>query len=115
MYVTYETCLFVDIMYWTELRYDEGGRYVVCSRNAGMDGFKSLTRQEFNARTRVHEYGGGASCIHNGTVYFSNFGDQNLYKQSCAEDEPTMVTKDGMDFRYADGQYNIKVILPEFL
>ena len=26
-----------------------------------------------NARTRVHEYGGGESIIGNGVVYFSNF------------------------------------------
>jgi dipeptidyl aminopeptidase/acylaminoacyl peptidase len=33
----------------------------------------------FNARTRVHEYGGGAWLVHRNCVYFSNFADQQIY------------------------------------
>ena len=34
----------------------------------------------------MHEYGGGAYCVHRGTVYFSNFDDQRLYRQEIAAD-----------------------------
>lgn len=97
-----------DTVYWTELRYDEGGRYVVCSHKVGQEGFQTWTPKNFNARTKVHEYGGGASCIYNGTLYFSNFADQVMYSQSAPEEKPKMVTKDGTGYRYADGQYSSK-------
>ena len=102
--------MFSDTVYWSELRYDEGGRYVVCSHKVGEDGFKAWTPQPFNARTRVHEYGGGATCVYNGKIYFSNFADQNMYTQGSPEDRPKMVTKDGTGCRYADSQYSTKVL-----
>ena len=47
-----------DDLYWSELRPNEGGRIVVCRRDA--DGSLSdVTPEGFNARSRVHEYGGG--------------------------------------------------------
>ncbi len=63
---------------WSEGRPLEGGRYVIVAREA--DGTcHDLTPEPFNARTRVHEYGGGSWLEHDGTVYFSNFRDQRLY------------------------------------
>ena len=37
---------------------------------------QDMVPQPFNARTRVHEYGGGAWTIAEGTIYFSNYEDQ---------------------------------------
>ena len=54
----------------------------------------------FNARTRVHEYGGGDYVVSDGVVYFSNFADQRLYKQ-LPGDEPRPITPEA-DLRYAD-------------
>src|SRR2546421_7728001 len=67
-------------IYWSELRPMEGGRVVVVRRSA--DGRTTdVTPAPFNARTRVHEYGGGAYAVADGTVYFANFADQRLYRQ----------------------------------
>src|SRR5512135_3518781 len=67
-------------IYWLELRLQENGRYVVVQRTP--DGqIIDLTPRPFNARSRVHEYGGGAYTVVNGTLYFSNFADQRLYRQ----------------------------------
>ena len=67
-------------VYWSELRPTEGGRVVVVRRSP--DGRTTdVTPAPFNARTRVHEYGGGAYAVADGTVYFSNFADQRLYRQ----------------------------------
>ena len=36
---------------------------------------------EFNVRTRVHEYGGGAFAVFDGVIYFANFKDQHLHRE----------------------------------
>ena len=41
---------------------------------------RDVTPEGFNVRTLVHEYGGGAYLIHRGTVVFSHFDDQRLYR-----------------------------------
>ncbi|XP_013400818.1 uncharacterized protein LOC106166720 [Lingula anatina] len=99
-------------VYWSELRPKEGGRYVVCSASVGGDGgveIQEWTPQGFNARTRVHEYGGGAFIVHNNVVYFSNFADQRLYKQTSPSEPPQPLTPEGCGWRYADGQFSVKL------
>jgi len=68
-------------IYWIEMRPSEGGRQVIVRRTADGDNV-DVTPPGLNVRTRVHEYGGGDYLVHNGTVYFSNFADQQLYRQS---------------------------------
>jgi dipeptidyl aminopeptidase/acylaminoacyl peptidase len=86
-----------DDIYWLELRPKEGGRNVIVKR-AATGVCVDITPPAFNARTRVHEYGGGDYLVSNGIVYFSNFSDQRLYRQ---EDAPEPLTGAG-DVRYAD-------------
>ena len=87
-------------IYWIEMRPTENGRYVIVRRTP--DGEKTdITPPPFNARTRVHEYGGAAFVVSNGGVYFSNFADQRLYRQSPGS-EPQPITPEA-DLRYADG------------
>ena len=69
-----------DDIYWVEQRPAEGGRNVVVRHRA--DGtIEDVTPPVYNARTRVHEYGGGAYLVRQGTVWFANFNDQRLYRQ----------------------------------
>lgn len=94
-----QTILNGDTIYWLEARPTEGGRTVLVQRS--MDGqIRDVTPAPFNVRTRVHEYGGGAYWVQNGTVYFVNFADQHLYQQSAAT--PTPITTNS-GYRYADG------------
>ncbi len=86
-------------IYWIEMRPSEGGRCVIMRRNTKGQ-ISEITSSPFNARTRVHEYGGGAFAIHEGTVYFSNFTDQRLYCQDHGG-LPRPITPSG-NFRYAD-------------
>jgi dipeptidyl aminopeptidase/acylaminoacyl peptidase len=89
----------VDV-YWVELRPNEGGRSVVVRRTP--DGRTSdVIPSPFNARTRVHEYGGGSFMVSDGLVYFSHFADQRIYQQSTTE-TPQPLTSEGA-LRYADG------------
>lgn len=86
-------------LYWSELRPDEEGRIVVCRR--GADGsIGDVTPPGFNARTCVHEYGGGHFAVSGGTVWFTNFADQRLYRQD-RDLAPRAITP-ATDIRHAD-------------
>jgi dipeptidyl aminopeptidase/acylaminoacyl peptidase len=90
-----------DDIYWLELRPKEGGRNVVVKRDtSGV--CVDLTPAPFNARTKVHEYGGGDYLVNDGILYFSNFSDQRLYRQKglSAPEALTAVA----EVRYADGR-----------
>ncbi len=87
-------------IYWLEQRPTEGGRNVVVQRTP--DGqTMDRTPAPFNARTRVHAYGGGAFAVSGGTLYFSDFADQRLYRQRGSE-APQPLTPEAA-LRYADG------------
>jgi dienelactone hydrolase len=95
-----ETVFDGDDIYWVEGRPSEGGRNVIVRYSP--DGtIEDVTPPPFNARTRVHEYGGGAFAIADGTVYFSNYDDQRLYKQPRGQ-APQPLTPEA-NLRYADG------------
>ena len=86
-------------IYWCEMRPSEAGRYVVVKRNDRGETV-DVNPPPFNARTRVHEYGGGAYKVDSGAVYFTNFSDQRLYKVD-PNSEPEAVTSEA-DLRHAD-------------
>jgi len=86
-------------IYWYEMRPSEAGRLVVVKRSPDGETMDT-TPPPFNARTRVHEYGGGAYKVNQGTVYFANFVDQRLYKTKPGS-EPKPITPE-TELRYAD-------------
>ncbi|MGD1805665.1 prolyl oligopeptidase family serine peptidase [Dapis sp. BLCC M126] len=87
-------------VYWIEGRPSEGGRNVIVRYTS--DGQTTdITPLPFNVRTRVHEYGGGAFLVADGTIYFSNFADQRLYRQTPGT-EPQPLTPEANQ-RYTDG------------
>ncbi|MFN3332325.1 MAG: S9 family peptidase [Caldilinea sp.] len=94
-----EVMLDGDAIYWVESRPTEAGRSVIV-RWTAQAGAADVTPPGFNARTRVHEYGGGAYWVDAGVVYFANFDDQILYRQAPGE-APIPLTPPG--YRYADG------------
>jgi len=86
-------------VYWTETRPKEGGRITVMWRSFNGQ-LAEMVPEPYNVRSRVHEYGGGAYTVYNGTVIFANFSDQRLYKIEPGAD-PEPITPEG-DVRYAD-------------
>jgi dipeptidyl aminopeptidase/acylaminoacyl peptidase len=95
-------------VYWLEGRASEGGRNVIVKRSplrAARSGVQApdevtdATPPGFNVRTRVHEYGGGAYSVFNGTIFFANFSDQRVYRQDPGG-TPQAITDAGAS--YAD-------------
>jgi hypothetical protein len=54
-------------VWWSESRPEEGGRVQIVRE--GVD----VLPEGFAARTRVHEYGGGAWTVHAGVLFFANW------------------------------------------
>jgi dipeptidyl aminopeptidase/acylaminoacyl peptidase len=92
-------------IYWIERRAQEGGRKVIVRRSKD-ELATDVTPAGFNARTRVHEYGGGDYAVLNGRVIFSNFADQRLYIQEFGS-EPRPLTPESA-LRYADGHIDAR-------
>jgi dipeptidyl aminopeptidase/acylaminoacyl peptidase len=90
-----------DDLYWVEGRPLEGGRRVIVRRSATGE-IGDVTPQGFNARTRVHEYGGGQYAVRGGTTWFANYDDQRIYRQDSGS-KPRPITPD-LDVRHADLQ-----------
>lgn len=96
-------------IFWLEGRPTEGGRQVLVSRSPDGKAADVLPGADsgFNARTRVHEYGGGESVVGpDGTIFWSNFKDQRIYKQAVGSDgawsAPEPLTAAETQHRFAD-------------
>jgi len=96
--------------FWSEIRPSEKGRCVVVK---SVDGNTTLDLlpEPYNARTRVHEYGGAAWWVDARYLYFVNWADQRLYRveHDVSESEliaPIAITAAPQQehaVRYADG------------
>jgi dipeptidyl aminopeptidase/acylaminoacyl peptidase len=85
-------------LYWLAGRASEAGRTTLLRRRDQDE--QELTPAPFNVRSRVHEYGGGACLVSQGSVWFSHFADNRLYRID-AGGAPVPVTAAGA-MRYAD-------------
>jgi dipeptidyl aminopeptidase/acylaminoacyl peptidase len=89
---------------WAEGRPAEGGRTQLVRR--APDGTTTdLLPDGMDARTAVHEYGGGAWWLRDGVVWFSDWSDQRLYRLAPG-DAPEPLTPEPATprgDRFADG------------
>ena len=91
-----------DSFYWLESRPSESGRVVVMRQSEGKT--EALTPIGFNVRSRVHEYGGGAALITNGTVYFIDYDTQQIFCQKPNK-IPYAITK-SINSRFSDMEFD---------
>mmetsp|Transcript_8014 Transcript_8014/g.14122 ORF Transcript_8014/g.14122 Transcript_8014/m.14122 type:complete len:701 (+) Transcript_8014:70-2172(+) len=94
-------------VYWLEGRPQEGGRNVLCkyapedpnkNERNGVD----VSPKESNVRTRVHEYGGGATVMRGKRIFYSEFTTQRLCRL-LDDGSSQPITPEGDRFRFADG------------
>ncbi len=71
-------------LFWVEQRPDEEGRCVLVQRNA-QGVIRDLTPKSYSVRTRVYEYGGRSYVVKGDWIYFVNFKDQRIYRQSLQD------------------------------
>jgi dipeptidyl aminopeptidase/acylaminoacyl peptidase len=86
-------------VYWAEQRPAEDGRTAIVCRAADGTVADAIPRT-FSARSRVHEYGGGAFAVRDGTVWFCNDADQRMWMVEPGA-EPRPLTPENKT-RYAD-------------
>ncbi|MBX3079670.1 MAG: S9 family peptidase [Cryobacterium sp.] len=88
-------------VWWLESRPAEGGRLAV-RRHDGDGNPVDVIPAPWNARTRVHEYGGGAwTATDDGVLVFAEFTDQRLYRLDPGASEPTALTPADKGMRFA--------------
>ncbi|MDQ1289249.1 MAG: hypothetical protein QG622_2815 [Actinomycetota bacterium] len=97
------------VTWWSECRPDEGGREQIVRRDP--DGsLHDVLPDDFNARSRVHEYGGGAWWVTGSVVHAVSYADQRLYRldESTGPEpiSPVPISPEPPEphsLRYADG------------
>ena len=103
-----------DEVWWQERRPSEGGRTAIVAAASSDGEPRELLPAPWNARTRVHEYGGKAylavpslSLAGGFDLVFANFADQRLYAAGGAVPaeagvDPVPLTPVDAGFRFAD-------------
>ncbi|MFL6162928.1 MAG: prolyl oligopeptidase family serine peptidase [Jatrophihabitantaceae bacterium] len=90
-------------IWWLEARPDQQGRQAI--RRLDADGTPvDVLGEPWNARSRVHEYGGGSWLgLPDGRLIFTEFSDQRLYLLAAGATTPVPLTPD-RSWRYAEPQ-----------
>ncbi|HEY0938402.1 MAG TPA: prolyl oligopeptidase family serine peptidase [Trebonia sp.] len=101
-----------DEVWWQERRPSEGGRTTIMASAGASAAARELLPAPWNARNRVHEYGGQSylpvpslSPAGGFDLVFANFADQRLYTAGGpveAGGEPSPLTPAEGGFRFAD-------------
>lgn len=92
-----------DAIWWIESRPSEGRDVIVRTQLDRSDRLDAIPA-EFSARTRVHEYGGGAYTVVGDSVVFSGDADGRVYRARPGE-QPAPLTPEPArprSLRYAD-------------
>jgi len=97
-----------DAVFWAESRPQDNGRSTIVKSCAGQAS-RDLMSAPFNARSRVHEYGGGSWWVDKHYLYFVHWDDQRLYRVDHLNQKynvPVPITPEpsvAQAWRYADG------------
>lgn len=89
-------------LYFLESRPSERGRTALMLWRSEEECFE-VTNDGFDVRSMVHEYGGGAYAVANGTAYFVNKSNQDIFRVEPASGTTIkQITNSGLGERFAD-------------
>lgn len=88
-------------LYWLEGRPEEAGRTTIVRLRGGQ--MSDCVDAPMSVRSSVHEYGGGAFAVNDGTLYFVNAEDQAIYRRPD-RGKPDPLTPAHTGCSYADLQ-----------
>ncbi len=91
-------------LWWSESRPEEGGRTAVLRCTA--DGtLTEVLAAPGNARSAVHEYGGGAWWVRDGVLWFADWTSQRIHRLAPGGEPVALTPEPGVPrgLRYADG------------
>ena len=88
-----------DNLFYLSSRPDEAGRNTIFRYLPGKDP-EMVLPEPWNARTRVHEYGGASYVVNNGNIWFSQDSDSRVYYLQPGK-RPEALTPIG-PYRFAD-------------
>ena len=78
---------------WLKSCGDEDGRVSIFTLPNDNSPSRELTPSPYNARSKVHEYGGGAVLVAADKLYFSNFTDHRLYEIDLGDAETSILPR----------------------
>lgn len=93
-----------ESLFWLETRPAEKGRQAILQR-ADDGTVREVLPNPWNARTKVHEYGGGSFVATEDAVYFVNGEDQQIYRLSLTDKHIEPLTQT-TGCRYGDLYYS---------
>ncbi len=88
-------------LYWVESLTEEKGRTVICCAD-DKGNVSRLTPNGFNVRTKANEYGGRAYVVGESALYFCNYADQRIYRQSLSQPDDIRPLSSTKDVYFAD-------------
>ena len=93
------------VTWWSQTRPDQGGREQIVRRDGDSPVHDPLP-DGWNARTRVHEYGGAAWWVHGAVIFTVDWTDQRLYRAEPGQPPVPITPAPAVPaaLRYADGR-----------
>ncbi|MCG6936868.1 MAG: prolyl oligopeptidase family serine peptidase [Gammaproteobacteria bacterium] len=98
-----EPKLTANAIYYIERRPQENGRCVIVEVTSNHT--TDILPESYNARSRVHEYGGGSYCVDGELLFFINDSDQDIY---CRKNSQIIRITKTVNMRFADFVYDNK-------
>jgi len=98
-------------VYWTEMRPDEEGRYVIVRRSSDNKEMRVVLPDGFSACHSLNDYGGASAIAVKSLLFFSNLNDQRVYVVDLLDGRMQPITQPGYRYAYMEFDRNNNAIV----